>query len=107
MEQYVIIYGIVATGCITSLVQYVTYQSKQELEKNMIKIDMMGSTACKSLSAACVIFAFIALVFGLTGDLAKTEVINYLVSFLMYALIFLVFSYSFSPPKIVSKLFSK
>jgi hypothetical protein len=106
MEQYVIIYGIVATGCISSLVQYFTYQSKQELEKDMLKIDTICSTACKSLSAACVIFAFIAVVFGLTGDLAKTEVINYVVSFFMYALIFLVFNYSFMPPNKLS-LFCK
>lgn len=107
MEQYVIIYGIVATGFITALVQYATHQPKHEREKDMTKIEKIGNTSCKSLSAACVIFTFMAIILGLTGNLEKAQTINYVASFLIYALIFLVFSYSFSPPKIMSKLFSK
>lgn len=107
MEQYEIIYGVVATGCITALVQYLSYQSKYELEKDMKTIDKIGNTSSKSLSAACVIFALIPLILGLTGNLEKAQVMTYVVSFLIYALIFLVFSFSFSRPKITSKLFSK
>lgn len=107
MEQYEIIYGIVATGCITALVQYLAYQSKYELEKDMKTIDRVGNTSCKSLFATCIILASITLIFGLTGYLEKMETINAVATFLINALLFLVFSYSFSPPKITCKLFSK
>lgn len=106
MEQYVIIFGIVATGCITTFVQYVNNHPKHEQKKDMAKIGKFYNALCKSLSAACVIFALIPLVLGLTGDLEKAEVVNYVASFLAYALIFLVFSFS-SSPKIIDTRFSK
>ena len=107
MEQYVIIFGIVATGCVTTFVQYATNQPKHKREKDLAKFEKIGNTLCKSLAASCVIYAFIALMFGLTGYFEKVDVINYVASFLVYALIFLVFSFSFSPPKIMSRLFTK
>jgi len=99
MEQYVIIFGIVATGCITAFVQYVTNQPKHEIEKDMLKIEKTSYTVYKSLFAASIILAFITLIFGLTGYLEKMETINAVATLLIESLIFLVFSFSFSPPK--------
>ena len=102
MEQLKIIFGIVATGGITVFAQYLAYQSKHELYKDMEKIGKFYNASCKTMSAACVILALIPLVFGLTGDLEKAEVVNYTVSFLVYALMFLVFSFSSASPKTLS-----
>jgi hypothetical protein len=107
MEQYKIIYEIVATGFISALVYYFVYQPKYEREKDMKSIEIIGNTAYKSLFAASIILAFITLIFGLTGYLEKMETINAVATLLIESLIFLVFSFSFSPPKIMNKLFSK
>ena len=107
MEQYKIIYEIVATGFISALVYYFVCQPKYEKEKDMKSIEIICNKAYKSLFATCIILAFITLIFGLIGYLEKTETINAIATFLVESLIFLVFSFSFSPPKKSSKLFYK
>ena len=107
MEQLKIIFEIVATGCITTFVYYVVYQPNYLLEKDMKTIDRMVNTLCMSLFSACIIIAFMTLMLGLTGHLEKTETIKIFATFLINSFLFVVFGFSFSPPKIWSKLASK
>ena len=106
MEQLKIIFEIVATGFITTLVAYAKY-----LPFNAVaiaeRINIVGNVAYKHLSFISLFFGICITLLGLLAQLPIKEVIANALSFSMFALIFLLFSYSFIPPKKILNLFSK
>lgn len=99
MEQLKIVFEIAAKGFLTTLVIYLGNASFQQLRNDYEDGNKLANIITRFLSGLCLSFAIGFTIIGLIGDVPKANTIFSVVSFLVYAFVFLMFSYSFIPPK--------
>lgn len=99
MEQLKIILEIIVKEFINIFIKYITTTPKQQLKNDYEQGNRIGNTITKFLAGLCVTFAIGFTIVVLIGNVPKANSIFCVVSFLVYAFVFLMFSYSFIPHK--------